>query len=58
MPAKVELISGSSYRYLVFNEDFNDKIKEFWTFAEKKFNNLMKEDSKITLGRFDGKIKG
>ena len=40
---RVELLPGSGDRYLVFNEDSNDKIKDFWKFIEDKIDQLMKK---------------
>ena len=40
---RIELIPGSSDRYLVCNEDSNDKIKNFWKFIEDKIDKLMKK---------------
>ena len=46
----IELIPGSRDRYLVFNEDSNDKVKDFWKFIEDKIEKLMKKkEEKIKL---------
>ena len=42
----IELIPGSRDRYLVFNEDSNDKVKDFWKFIEDKIEKLMKKKKK------------
>ena len=44
---RIELIPGSSDRYLVFNEDSNDKMKDFWKFIEDKIDKLMKKMIKL-----------
>ena len=53
---RIELIPGSSDRYLVFNEDSNDKIKDFWEFIEDEIVKLMKKNYKITFGDANNKV--
>ena len=53
---RIELIPGSSDGYSVFNEDSNDKIKDFWKFIEDKIDKLMKKNDKITFGDANNKV--
>ena len=56
---RIEKIEGSSYRYLVVNENNKKVINVFdklWKFIKDEINRLIKRNDKITFGNADNKI--